>query len=258
MRVAGIPICGGTRGDEHQNVLTKRYNKVRSRSHVAVIRVYDAAGNVIETHEHAGAARFAICVRRSRGLFSDQGCTVSRYITLLRAINVGRGRTVRMEVLRQLFESIGFSNVATFIASGNVVFEATTKNVRSLEERVEKRLEEALGYEVAAFIRTEAELVEVANYKPFPQSKVDTAAGFNIIFLADTVDENSKEKVLALRTDTDEFHVHGREIYWLRRQRQSGSRFSTVPLEKTLGRPFTIRGGETIKRMVLKFSLTKP
>ena len=183
---------------------------------------------------------------------------MSRYITLLRAINVGRGRTIRMEVLRQLFESIGFLNVATFIASGNVVFEATTKNVRSLEERIEKRLEEALGYEVAAFIRTEAELVEIANYKPFPQSKVDTAAGFNIIFLADTVDENSKEKVLALRTDTDEFHVRGREIYWLRRERQSGSRFSTVPLEKTLGRPFTIRGGETIKRMVLKFSLTKP
>jgi len=48
-----------------------------------------------------------------------------------------------MEVLRQLFESLGFSKVATFIASGNVVFEATTKNVKSLEKRIEKRLEEA-------------------------------------------------------------------------------------------------------------------
>ena len=114
-----------------------------------------------------------------------------------------------------------------------------------------------MGYEVAAFIRTEAELAEIANYKPFSQSKVDTAAGFNIIFLADIVNENSKEKVLALRTDTDEFHVHGREIYWLRRQKQSGSRFSTVPLEKAVGKPFTIRGAETIKRMVLKFSFTK-
>ena len=138
-------------------------------------------------------------------------------------------------MLRQLFESIGFLNVATFIASGNVVFEATTKNVRSLEERIEKRLEEALGYEVAAFIRTEAELVEIANYKPFPQSKVDTAAGFNIIFLADTVDENSKEKVLALRTDTDEFHVHGREIYWLRRRRQTDPHFQLWHLRRRWG-----------------------
>jgi uncharacterized protein (DUF1697 family) len=182
---------------------------------------------------------------------------VPRYITLLRAINVGGNHTVKMESLRQLFESLGFSKVATFIASGNVVFETTTKNIKSLEKRIEKRLQEALGYEVAAFIRTEAELAKIADYKPFPQSRIDAATEFNIIFLADTVDEKSKQKVRALRTDTDEFRVHGREIYWLRRQRQSGSTFSTVPLEKTLGRPFTIRGTTTIKRMVLKFSFTK-
>ena len=137
---------------------------------------------------------------------------MSRYITLLRAINVGRGRTVKMESLRQVFESLGFSNVTTFIASGNVVFEATTRNIKSLEKNIKGRLQEALGYEVAAFIRTEAELAEIVNYKPFPRSKIDAATEFNIIFLADTVDEKSKQKVSALRTDTDEFHVHGREI----------------------------------------------
>jgi uncharacterized protein (DUF1697 family) len=182
---------------------------------------------------------------------------VSRYITLLRAINVGHGRTVKMESLRQVFESFGFSKVTTFIASGNVVFETTTKNTKSLEKRIEKRLQGVLGYEVAAFIRTEAELAEIANYKPFPQSKLDTATEFNIIFLADRVDEKSKQKVRALRTETDEFHVHGREIYWLRRQKRSGTTFSTVPLEKTLGRPFTIRGVSTVKRMTLKYSFKK-
>jgi YD repeat-containing protein len=54
MRVAGILTCGEMLGDEHQNALTKCYSKVRSRAHNAVIRVYDAAGNVIETHEHKG------------------------------------------------------------------------------------------------------------------------------------------------------------------------------------------------------------
>jgi uncharacterized protein (DUF1697 family) len=182
---------------------------------------------------------------------------VSRYITLLRAINVGRGRTVKMESLRQVFESLGFSKVTTFMASGNVVFETTARNIKSLEKKIEKSLQEALGYEVAAFIRTEAELAKIANYKPFLRSKIDAATEFTIIFLADTVAEESKQNVKALRTDTDEFHVHGREIYWLRRQRPSGSTFSTVPLEKTLGRPFTIRGTTTIKRMVLKYSFKK-
>jgi uncharacterized protein (DUF1697 family) len=180
---------------------------------------------------------------------------MSRYIALLRAINIGGGRTIKMEFLRQLFETLGFSKVATFIASGNVVFETTTKNVKSLERKIQKRLRDALGYEVATFLRTDSELAEIANYKPFPRSKIDTAAEFIIIFLADTLDEESKRKVMALRTDTDEFCIHGREIYWLRRLKQSGSTFSTVPLDKTLGRPFTIRGAKTVKKMALKYCM---
>ena len=53
MRVAGIPTCGEMLGGEHENALTNRYSKVRSRSHDAVNRVYDMAGNVIETQSYA-------------------------------------------------------------------------------------------------------------------------------------------------------------------------------------------------------------
>ena len=162
-----------------------------------------------------------------------------------------------MESLRQLFESLGFAKVATFIASGNLVFEATTKNVRLLEKKIEKRRREALGYEIAVFVRTDAELTKVANYKPFRQSKIETATEFNVIFLANTLDEKFKQKVMALRTETNEFRVHGREIYWLRRKKPSGSTFSSVPLEKTLGKPFTIRCAKTIKQLAINYSCSK-
>jgi len=130
-----------------------------------------------------------------------------------------------MESLRQLFESLGFTKVATFIASGNVVFEATTKNVRLLEKKIEKRLREALGYEIAVFIRTDAELAEIAKYKPFQQSKIETATEFNIIFLANTLDDKFKQKVMALRTETNEFRAHGREIYCCAAKSQVGPLF---------------------------------
>ena len=61
-----------------------------------------------------------------------------RFIALLRAINAGRGRTVEMRSLRQVFESLGFSKVATFIASGNVVFETRTKKTRALERQLKE------------------------------------------------------------------------------------------------------------------------
>ena len=178
---------------------------------------------------------------------------MSRYIAFLRAINVG-GHTVKMDTLRQLFESLGFSGVETFIASGNVVFETTTRDARTLEKKIEHQLQEALGYEVATFIRTDAELADIANYKPFRQADLDAAVALNIAFLAEPLDAQSKQKLMALRTDIDDFHVHGREIYWLCLKKQSESTFSNAVLEKTLGRRSTLRGADTVKKVAAKYS----
>jgi uncharacterized protein (DUF1697 family) len=182
---------------------------------------------------------------------------MSQDIALLRAINVGGGRTIKMKALRQPFESLGFLNVATFIASGNVIFETTTKNVKALEKKIEKRLREELGYEVATFIRTDIQLTKIAHYKSFPQTKINTASEFNIIFLSDRLDKKSRQKVRELKTSTNEFRVHGREIYWLRRKERGKSNFSTIPFEKALGKRFIIRSAKTIKRMALKISASK-
>ena len=176
---------------------------------------------------------------------------MSQFIAFLRAINAGPRRAIKMEFLRRLFESLHFSEVATFIGSGNVVFKAGPKNAKVLERRIQKGLRHALGYEVTAFVRTDTELAQIVNCRQFRLSEAD-GRDFNIIFLADPLSERLRRKVMALRTDTDEFCVHGREIYWLRRRKQGGVGFSNVPLEKTLDRSFTVRGVKTVKRMALR------
>lgn len=159
---------------------------------------------------------------------------------------------MKMDDLRRLFESLGFSEVETFIASGNVVFKTRTKNIRALERKIEERLRKELGYDVAVFIRTGAELLDIINYEPFPESKHDARTARNVIFLADALDEKLTKKVKALRTDTNEFRVRGRETYWLRRRRQPAP-FSTVPLERVLGRAFTVRSSDTVKKIANKY-----
>jgi uncharacterized protein (DUF1697 family) len=175
---------------------------------------------------------------------------MTRYIAFLRAINVG-GDVVKMDVLRGLFESLGFLTVETFIASGNVLFETNLNS--NLEKKIESKLRAALGYDVATFIRTDAELQVIANYKAFAQSQLDAATAFNVAFLKESLDDNSNQKVMSLRTDIDDFHVHGRELYWLCQKKQSDSTFSNAVLEKTLGRPSTIRGVNTIQKIVAKY-----
>jgi uncharacterized protein (DUF1697 family) len=176
-----------------------------------------------------------------------------RYIAFLRAINVG-GHTVKMDDLRRYFEELGFANVETFIASGNVIFESTAKNTRSLERKIEEHLCADLGYEVATFIRTDAELSAIAQYQPFSPSALKTAQALNVAFLAGPLDAASQKKLMALRTDIDDFHIHGREVYWLCKKKQSESTFSNAALEKTIGQSSTIRGMNTIQKMAAKYA----
>ena len=79
--------------------------------------------------------------------------------------------------------------MATFIGSGNVVFKTSAKNAKVLERRIEKGLHHALGYKVAAFVRTDAELAQIVNCRQFRQSEAD-GRDFNIIFLADALSES--------------------------------------------------------------------
>jgi uncharacterized protein (DUF1697 family) len=177
-----------------------------------------------------------------------------KYVAFLRAINVG-GHTVKMDHLRRLFEELGFANVETFIASGNVIFDSRTRNTTALEGKIEKHLRAALGYEVATFVRGTSEVAAVANSKPF--SDADLAGAGNTLyigFVAKIPDDRGKQKLLSFCGEIDEFHVDGREVYWLCRRKSSESEFSGALLEKTLGVCATFRNSNTVRKIAAKYS----
>jgi len=174
-----------------------------------------------------------------------------RYIAFLRAINVG-GHVVRMDLLRGLFEALPFANVETFIASGNVIFESIAGNTAGLEARIEERLAEALGYEVAAFLRTDDEVTAIARYQPFRDEFVTKAGAFVVGFLHKPLDKSAEKVLRGFKSDIDDFHLHNREIYWLCKKRQSESKFSNAAFEKALHSRSTFRGMNTIKNLAKK------
>jgi uncharacterized protein (DUF1697 family) len=157
-----------------------------------------------------------------------------------------------MSVLRQTFESLGFFGVATFLGSGNVVFETRAKDVRRLEKTIESKLKQALGYSVPVFIRTHAELNAIVASDPIDK-RLMLDVDVNVILLAHNLDQKDRTKLMALATKTDRFRVHGREVYWWRRKKPGTSLFSTFPLAKVLSEPFTIRSTNTIRRLVAKW-----
>ncbi len=177
-----------------------------------------------------------------------------KYVAFLRAINVG-GHTVKMDYLRSLFEALGFSNVETFIASGNVIFDSPSKSSRALERKIESSLLKTLGYEVATFIRSTSELAAIAKHKPFSDSELNNPAyTIYIGFMAGKPSDTVNKNLLALATKVDDFHLNGREVYWLCRTKFSESQISGALLARTLGMPATLRNVTTVKKIVAKYS----
>ena len=72
-------------------------------------------------------------------------------------------------------------------------------------------------------------------------------------FLAGPLDAKGKKALMALKTRDDDFDVHGREIFWLSRVRQSESMISNAVFEKTLGQRSTVRGISTVRKMAEKY-----
>jgi uncharacterized protein (DUF1697 family) len=176
-----------------------------------------------------------------------------RLIAFLRAINVG-GRNVTMKELRGVFEAVGLKEVETFIASGNVIFTSRSEDLAALHQKIENQLQRSLGYEVRAFLRTVSEVAAIARYKPFNESQLSSAIALNVAFLADPLSAQLQKSVMALKSGIDDFHVHGREVYWLCKTKQSDSKFSNARFEKLLNVRATWRNVNTVVRLAAKYA----
>lgn len=176
---------------------------------------------------------------------------MAQYVAFLRAINVG-GRTVKMTKLREIFDSLGFTDVGTFIASGNVIFKSRSANTGALERKIEKALEDSLGFDVAALVRSTTELATIAGFDAFAGSGTPTSTLY-VGLLKSAPDDAAREKVRALSTPNDEFRVEGRELYWLCHTRMMQSIASGALLEKTAGTRATFRNANTLRKLAARY-----
>ena len=170
-----------------------------------------------------------------------------RYVALLRAINVG-GHVVKMDRLRALFEALGFTNVETFIASGNVLFDAAARDASALERCIEKHLGQALGYEVATFLRTPAELAALAALDPFGVGVAKSPSVY-VTFLREPPPPVYVARLEGFRSDQDDLKVIGRETWWACRTSILESPFGKAKPDKSV--VGTARNITTVRKLAL-------
>jgi uncharacterized protein (DUF1697 family) len=170
-----------------------------------------------------------------------EGAAMTRYVALLRAVNVG-GRTVKMDALRAVFCDLGFCNVETFIASGNVLFEASGKPA-VLESRIETALNQALGFAIDTFLRTGPELAAATRVR------VPAGGAWNLAFLKQQPVKTATVAIKQCASPIDQFVLAGREVHWICATKQRESKFSNAKLEKALGQKATMRSITTVGKL---------
>ena len=138
------------------------------------------------------------------------------YIALLRGINVGGNNIIKMVNLKLAFEEMGFSNVKTYIQSGNVIFSSDRKNKVELTDEIEKKLLENFSYNSIIVLRTKEELEEQLASAPKNYGVDNENYRYDVIFLKDTITVDEAIKDITLREAIDEVFV-GNNILFFRR-----------------------------------------
>lgn len=177
---------------------------------------------------------------------------MDRYVAFLRGMNLG-GRRIKNEELRRHFEEMGFEEVATFRASGNVVFSSPKREAEAkLARRVEAELDERLGYDVPVFLRSSEEVAAIAAQEPFDARALKGSNGkLQVSLLMKKPTAAQRKKILALATDDDLLAVEGREIYWLPSGGLLESDLDLKAIEKIVGAD-TRRTMGTIEQLAAK------
>lgn len=105
------------------------------------------------------------------------------YVALLRGINSGKNPATTMDVLKKAFEDLGFKNVKTVIASGNVIFETSAPDRRKLEQKIEKGIAPAIGFRSDAIVRTIDEIQALLKKNPFKKIKMMPETRLYVTFI---------------------------------------------------------------------------
>ena len=170
------------------------------------------------------------------------------HIALLRGINVGKTKRMAMVELRALLERIGYRDVKTLLASGNVAFTAATKD-DAIQSRLEGAIKEHFGFDVTVVVRTAHELRKIVEGNPFPEA-VGAGSKFHVAFLSAKPKSAAVRDIAPSAFAPEQFAVVGREIYLWCRNGFLETRLFTVFNDTRLAVAMTVRNWNTVTKLL--------
>jgi uncharacterized protein (DUF1697 family) len=175
---------------------------------------------------------------------------MSVYVALLRGINVGGSNLIRMAALKACFEAEGFSDVATYIQSGNVLFTASRANQQALTGQIEKALSRTFAYQSRVVVRSFEQMKATVEKAPKGFGREPAAYRYDVIFLKDPLTPDEAMKSVRPNPGVDRVFAGDGVLYFSRLI----SRAAQSHLSRVVGTPayqnMTIRNWNTTAKLL--------
>ena len=167
-------------------------------------------------------------------------------ISMLRGINVSGQKKIQMVELKGLYEALGFTNVRTYVQSGNVLFDSHEPDANKLAGLIEARLEQYFISRVPVFIRTPEEFQRIITANPFFSGRLEDPSKLHVTFLYNPPSEVEINGLSAPETGGDEYLLGNQEIYLFCPNGYGRTKLSNSFFERKLNQPATTRNWNTV------------
>ena len=175
---------------------------------------------------------------------------MSRFISILRGINVGANRKVPMSDLKVLCEKLGLKNLQTYIQSGNIVFEmAQPEPIPELQDKLQQAFTKAFGFDIPVLIRTAEQWAETIGKNPFLKEENADFDRLHLTCLKEIPAPELLEKIKAFQYLPDRYEIIGREVYIYCAAGYGTSKLTNPFFESKLKVPATTRNWKTVMKL---------
>lgn len=172
------------------------------------------------------------------------------YLALLRGINVGRNKRIKMVDLVDTFESLGFKNVRTYIQSGSVIFESDSTDAANIATCIERKIKQTFSFSVKVIIRSEHELENVIKSNPFVGDSDVELDKLYVIFLSDVPELKSTLNLDIDKAENEKFEIRGGEVYLYCPNGYARTKLKNDLFEKKLNTAATTRNWKTTNKLL--------
>ena len=170
---------------------------------------------------------------------------MATYVALLRGVNLGANNKISMAELRTMVEDLGFTDVATYINSGNLIV-SSTKKTATVEREISKGIKDTFGRQIDVTVRTPAQLKKILADNPYPDGNPSQVA---VAFLMNAPAEDAKDRVAAVAADYEPFTFAARQVY-VNYSRGLGRSKLAEKFSSIVGVSSTVRNIRTIEKVV--------